>query len=337
MDDINGKLDDLEDHLENKLRGVEERIDRKLGSGRPSPDSREVPGEIHCLLGDLRAVSPEALAGIYNGLETSVVDVQSIASQVFNSTHVQSNRLYRDLAVRTSFVPYLSETQVNAFATHTPMEIGDREIPPPLIVLLGGAVNATRVASLALAADDLAEGGTDDRDLDNDRHLPRVMKRMGERIVEGQGCFSLEDATGILKETGIGFVLEEETTLRKARDHAAGMHLGIIAHELGHICLGHTLGERVNFEISRNQEREADSFASSVVSSCFFGDALVIGGIVWWIILAWVESVCRQEVITTHPHSLERLMSFIRDNEAQARTLGITQETIRSYLPDGED
>jgi hypothetical protein len=112
------------------------------------------------------------------------------------------------------------------------------------------------------------------------------------------------------------------------------MILNVVAHELGHICLGHTLGVKQNYEISRNQEREADSFAASVTASSPFSDYIVSGGIFWWVIMTWAAESAGLQAETSHPHARERLMDYIRANKAQAEEIGITQETIQAYLPD---
>ena len=106
-----------------------------------------------------------------------------------------------------------------------------------------------------------------------------------------------------------------------------------MAHELGHIALAHILGRTPSLEVSRNQEREADSFASSVVSTSPFGDYLVAGQIIWSLIMVWGEHTGNVEIATSHPLERERLMDFIRANEAKAASIGIDKQTIQDFLP----
>ncbi len=112
------------------------------------------------------------------------------------------------------------------------------------------------------------------------------------------------------------------------------MNMDVISHELGHIALCHTLGRNVNMEISRNQEREADSFAASVASSSPFSDYIVAGGIFWWVIMAWVDAASDNTEETTHPHSQERLMDYIRSNRDQAEEIGVGEASIFEFLPE---
>jgi Zn-dependent protease with chaperone function len=109
----------------------------------------------------------------------------------------------------------------------------------------------------------------------------------------------------------------------------------VIGHELGHIALGHTLGTSANLEVSRNQEREADSFASSVLSTCPFGEYLVAGPVVWELIWVWCEHAGNRRIAATHPLSKERLMEFIRANKDESEAIGMCESTIREFMPPG--
>ena len=83
----------------------------------------------------------------------------------------------------------------------------------------------------------------------------------------------------------------------------------------------------MNLEISRNQEREADSFASSVISSSPFGDYLVFGTILWEAVWVWVERATGQ-IASTHPLASERLADLIRANPSVASEIGLSLEGI---------
>ena len=260
-----------------------------------------------------------------SGLETTQDDIWQITAFVLNSPHVQRNEFYQMRAAETTLIVGEDE-EVNAFATDGALELDDDSLEPPFIVYLAGAANATRLASYAMA---LETGGGEG----HGASLLPVIRALGESVVDNDGELGAGQLERIARETGLNDAIQDPHVQRRANSFAAAMNLGVIAHELGHLALGHTLGEDLSYEVSRNQEREADSFASSVVTTSPFGDYLVAGSIVWWTILVWVGNAANQTEVTTHPMSAERLQNFIRDNETQAADLGFTADSILEYLP----
>jgi hypothetical protein len=95
-----------------------------------------------------------------------------------------------------------------------------------------------------------------------------------------------------------------------------------VAHEMGHIYLGHFRDENVfvHQNFSTNQESEADSFASSIVTSILpesFKEELVLANMkreFAWVLLDICSSVSGKRQPATHPHSMERLKNVIRAN-----------------------
>jgi hypothetical protein len=201
------------------------------------------------------------------------------------------------------------------------MQIPELDAKPPLICIQGGLTRVSRLVAAALAAN--FEYATE-----NSREkLVEAVQRIGRQVVEGQGTLPMESAEDISDTI-------ESCSDSKRKSYNAAMNMTVIAHELGHIALGHTLGDgRVNFEISRNQEREADSFAASVASSSPFGDYIVAGGIFFWVIMTWIDAASGNFSQTTHPHARERLMDYIRANADQAEAIGFDADSIGDYLP----
>jgi hypothetical protein len=275
-------------------------------------------------LSELAVDKSEPLSEMDPGLETTEQDLYQMAAFVFCSPYVQTNSQYRDCAGKTRFYPMLGNPIVNAFATQS-IDIRGKREPGPWIVFFGGAANACKLAAIAgAAACEQAVGNG---------YLLRVIKAMGACIAEA-GSLPLDRIREIANETGLRQVLGNDNVLREGRSLAAGMHMGIIAHELGHIALGHTLREGPLGEgASRDQERMADSFANAVVNESLFAKYLVTGTIIWWIILVWCEHSGNVKVASTHPLSRERLRNFIEANEAQAKAIGIDTKTIEEFLP----
>jgi len=111
-----------------------------------------------------------------------------------------------------------------------------------------------------------------------------------------------------------------------------------IAHELGHICLGHCRDISINRnnDYLRESERQADSFANQLVQSFFpyEKDAkkpLFIGYIknelVWTLMQKWDKTIA-----TTHPLAEERLKNAIRANPKIAEELGMNETRVDEIL-----
>lgn len=107
--------------------------------------------------------------------------------------------------------------------------------------------------------------------------------------------------------------LSTRGALAEARTVLEGMLSWVIAHEIGHVCMQHTRGSRDQKGwggITRNQEREADSFASSLLQSRLSRHALLLGALLGELLTAW--SRIGGDGSGTHPHSSERYHNLIR-------------------------
>ncbi len=230
---------------------------------------------------------------------------------VRGSMHVRMNEQYYSCAESTEFCYLHDDDTVNAFARRN-----DGKEKPFGIVFFGGAMRFSRLASLAVAIDMCGRPGTASR---------------FARSIEMGGTMSPARALEIMSECG----LDEQFTMPgvKAKAHAvsSGMIIGILAHEMGHVCLGHVLGPNYyesNQEIGRNHEREADSFASSITAANPFGEYMYEGTLFWHYVLALQEG--NEAVASTHPLERERLENLIRANASKASSLGINLMSIRS-------
>ena len=338
--DIDRRLGQMDRELDEKFEEVDREIEERVGrhcdtrretSAGDRPLRRPAPSSLRWRFDSLPAAQDDGLAGEdIQGLRTSPEELLQAAAHAFNSPHVQGNAQYRVAAAGTFFLPDLDNPEVNAFAGLQTVDAGDEEEEVPVIIILGGAANFTKLASLAVAADQILDetppGG----------YLFSAIRKMGGAILSGdRGGFSMTEAGHAAREVGLEKIQELERVRRRASSYGAGMNLSIVAHELGHIALGHVLGEAANLQISRNQEREADSFASSVISSSPFCEYLVGGSIIWELAWVWCQHAGNEKVATTHPLALERLMDSIRANEEQARDIGIDKESIKDFLPPG--
>ena len=100
--------------------------------------------------------------------------------------------------------------------------------------------------------------------------------------------------------------------------------MATIAHECGHIALGHTLDPGysvIGNGISRDQERQADSFMSSVIATSPFAKQILLGRILSMYVLSQSKPY---DGTGTHPGHKERLENLVRAHPDLAASIGIT-------------
>ena len=239
----------------------------------------------------------------------SEAEMSQLFEYVRSAANVKENLQYANIMKDVRFFYLADNDTMNAYASLKKLN-KDKDELHRVIVLLGGAVRFSKVASLAVAAH-----------LSGDRQAPvRLVKALKGSDL---GKFDLEAVVRLVNTAQLGAALTDDKVQAKAKSVAAGMILGILAHEAGHHALGHTLNtsEKVNLDISRNQEREADSFASSVIASSPFGEYILAGTLFWHFALASQQG---DAVATTHPLSKERFENFVRANAELAESMGIT-------------
>ena len=323
--DWEARLEQREAELDAMLDDVDDRLAAALGEKRPGRVARGFRSSSMPAAGDSTgewsAVTLQ-MAGLFTKdrdayFAGTAPEMQQICAYVLSAPHVTGNAQYALMAQQASFVYDSANPLINAYATH------GQSGQDPEIHVFGGALAFARLCG-ALRV--LCEN-------DARQKLNALWPVVGRAVIEAGGNLTPAGAGALLSAQGGDRFWSDEALVRKAVAHAAGMIGGIIAHELGHLALGHTLGRAANLEVSRNQEREADSFASSVISTSVFSDPLVEGMILWELAWVWSQQSGGREVATTHPLSRERLLDFIRANETVARGLGVTLESVQDLLP----
>ena len=253
---------------------------------------------------------------------------------VRGSEYIRMGQLYDAMMENVHFAFDPDDHTVNAYATHGEARLSDGPtIDAPCIVYLSGIATAHRIAAAALAMHDSGRAPAPSDDYSSFVH--EAVSLLGRKICAGGGQLSPEAWTDVLDPDLVRSLLQNEEGSRitsRAHSYATSMDMATIAHEAGHICLGHTLGVAMNYDIARNQERQADSFASSVLSSSPFRDYLVLGEAMTWLVDAWVEHANGRYTVTTHPFAMERLQNAVRGNSEAARDIGLL-ERIADWLP----
>lgn len=127
------------------------------------------------------------------------------------------------------------------------------------------------------------------------------------------------------------------------RMYAIAILVGLIGHELGHACLGHVHQSTQN-SISRNNERCADMFASSVAQSIGNGYAGAIGAVVLDVSFVWMTGKhCGYTNVTknsgnkfmSHPVETDRVKAFIESFNTVLETAPITAKMLMKLMKVG--
>ena len=263
--------------------------------------------------GSLAALTNNSKGGISENAKAEIKRYFNVTSddglrwfmQIRMSPHIVDNVQYAAVVEKVKFYYKQDDSEVNAYAG-----VGKADGKPVRFVCLcGGAVLFSRLASLAVSSQQLRKDGSCARFL---------------RAIRPADCGRMDEdrAVALIERAGLRSALGSVEVITRARSISAGMLMGMLAHEVGHHALGHTVGQAQNLEIARNQEREADSFASSIIQANDFGEHILEGSLIWWYALAQQESVNGET--TSHPASRERYQNFIRSNAAMAHMLGFT-------------
>ncbi|MBQ5530941.1 MAG: hypothetical protein IIT98_02930, partial [Kiritimatiellae bacterium] len=175
----------------------------------------------------------------------------------------------------------------------------------------GGAARYARLVGLAAALQDAGHAGM----------LKTLVAAMPRSFCSR--CNANECAK-FIADNGLSIAIADEKTRLRAISYSSGTIAYVIAHECGHHALGHLLSfaGKPNLEISRNQEREADSFASSVISASPFGEYMFAGTLFWSYALA-KQSDDVSGSGGSHPLWKERFENFVRANSEKAAAMGI--------------
>lgn len=259
----------------------------------------------------LPSVSPDA-AAIVAYLTPSEAEVVQLYNYVVNAPFVAENLQYRERLKDLPFVYIATNDTVNAAAGRRILEKDGKKGLAFHTVLFGGATRYARLVGLAAALQDAGHEGM----------LKKFVAAMPKSFC---GRCGIEECARFIAENGLADALNDERTKNRAISYSSGTIVSVLAHECGHHALGHLLSfhEKPNLEISRNQEREADSFASSVISASPFGEYIFAGTLFWHYAVA-MQADCDSDAESNHPLSKERFENFVRANAEKAAAMGIT-------------
>ena len=276
---------------------------------RPQPENR-VPDESSWI--DLSEV-PQAMRPVVEFLHPSPAEAALWFESIRTSTYVQQK--WASLAKAVSFEYRPEDDTVNAFA--------GGGSGSPRIVLFGGMVRVARL----IGALSLVQASAEEQETEKD--LEFYLKRISETVSE-TGGLSSDQVVDLLNEFEVGTAVFENTgAVSEAKAIADGICKAVLGHEMGHIAGGHSLGADPNRTVSKNEEAQADLFASNVASSIANGGQMLAGQILQWYVFALGETQSsRDERFRTHPYSVDRLRAAVLANKELAASLGIDADDI---------
>ena len=244
-------------------------------------------------------------------LTPSEAEMIQMYGYVVQAPFVTENLQYRDRVAKADFAYIETNNVVNAFAGRRVIEENGKESLAFHTIFFGGAARYARMLGLAAAVQDAGKEGL----------LKKFITHIPPRLCTE--C-SEKDAVAYLRRSGVADFLSDAAIRQRAISYSSGTIVSALAHEVGHLSLGHllTTSGKTNLEIERNQEREADSFASSVISASPFGEYIFAGTLFWHYALA-VQSDSGNGLDRNHPLSRERFENFVRANAEKAAAMGI--------------
>jgi len=231
------------------------------------------------------------------------VRLEEAIAMVFHNPHVTDNPAFSAKAQLTRTFYDNENMGLNAFADLGPNEEGY------VIVLFDGYMN------FMIAVDAIFAVKAYDRFGD-----------LGLKIKENGYQFSLANLASFFHTLPRGPAGFEKSFLSCFET---------IAHELGHICYDHVFGpgyDNMSLDEARNMERDADSFAASVINRSLFSKEFFISHLKTCVAWSVVEKVGGYVEPGTHPLATERLTNAIRSNSEMARELGVDESFVRNIF-----
>ena len=247
-------------------------------------------------------------------LTPSEAEMVQLYHYIVTAPFVAENLQYRNRLKDVPFIYLATNDVVNAVSGRRVVEKDGKKSLAFHTVFLGGAARYARLVGLAAALQDAGH-----KDMLR-KFVSAMPRRFCARCTE-------EECVSFIVENGLAPAIADEKIRQRALSYSSGTIVSVLAHECGHHALGHLLAfrEKVNLEIDRNEEREADSFASSVISASPFGEYIFAGTLFWHYAVAMQADVDTDSA-SDHPLSRERFENFVRANAEKAAAMGITLE-----------
>ena len=264
----------------------------------------------------------------------SEADVESAFNAICSAEIVRLRREHLARLTMETRVEIRDGLSVNAFASKLSADEIKQQIPKEPEKAKGFIPQKYRVAILQGMLDWISALAVVVAILDRTgsaRKARGMLKWM--RNAATQGCVGSD----LLLRMWDKFHLDEDSVQEEvARMYAKTILMAVMAHECGHICLGHLYseGRDMHCSINRNDERQADSWASAVMQSCCLGAQGAVAAVMMVIGLTWAHKISEEELrFSTHPMHMERLEHMIQTFDAMFTVSHITKKQLLELVP----
>lgn len=260
-------------------------------------------------------------------------DVEMCMRSLMTSKFISSRKEYLGRLLLETNIAVSESTVINACAGRIPDELVKTQIPSDegqaahfipkryQIIINEGILNWLSALACVVAVLDKT-GST--------RRAKEMLKWMKNSQIDG------EVGTDFLLRLQDKFKLKSDSVMVELCSmYARSMLYSVIAHECGHICLGHlgSVGYLENNSISRNDERQADTFMSSAVQSTCMGAQGAIGAIFTFIGFKYIGTKKGNgNLFSTHPISDYRIEMLLQDFAAMLMVSHISKNQIKALV-----
>jgi hypothetical protein len=242
--------------------------------------------------------------------------VEYIYEMTARSPHIATNPMYKAIVDKMQFHYEANDLTINAYAWMDADGI-------PHTAMLKGFTAYSLLVSYAMGMYSIS----------NDLSVfNRAMHTITNEVENANYDITLEVFQNIQTQLNLVDVDVDAKLLGKIESFYTGLIMHVIAHELGHNCLGHCARDvDLDIDITRNNERQADLFASNVIQTTMFKDFTVISALFVEIMFMWLSP--DYEGNSTHPGSRERVYNVLKSFEYTLKDYGITEKNIDLLLP----
>jgi hypothetical protein len=341
LNGLNQQVDDqIQQQMDQAVAGVKQgmqgtSVEQPAAPVEPAPPVFRGDGaQVHAQSGIPAGSSPQERSPVHPLQEQSFLvpnfnEINQVATYLLNCPHIAGNKQFSERIDLVDLKIDLEDPTVNAFAT----DRGGTQI-----IILGGLIRSYRLIAAGLAMD-----MTQREQKGSPSHMLKLFQSLASTIVTNrESGIQHEDIDALYSEC-----LENEFDAASGSDKdrffslgrslSSSMEMSVIAHEAGHIAYAHTLGRDQNFTISQNQERDADSFAASCLSSCAYSETHLLGQVFSMLILCWVDYADGSAEVSSHPDSVARVKNIFTSHGSAAANVekqyGLTVEKIQGFLP----
>lgn len=296
MEDIDARLKSRMDAMNNRLADRMAALDARRGGGERT--GVEFP-----------AGSVEAW------LQPGFDDIKTLFDYIRQSHVVTDNPKYRAALDKVNLV-YLTDSE-NPKSNSVNASANDRKI-----TLCAGFVRQARIAGSALAAT-------------NGIEIFGCLRKVVDDNSDWADSITIDEAKELFTAVGLRYdaIIADESVRQESVDRSSAAILACLAHEAGHIALAHVNANvdyyEVNLEVARNQERQADSFMSSVIATVPFGGHMFEAELYNDYLNAVAERSAAKrsgrkvsDRGSTHPLSIERYNNLLKDHPGLAEKYG---------------